>query len=211
MPSAVPNIITKQPTNDFSGFAQIGAGSGQEREGIFALSGPIVPNKLLFRVSGEYKDADGQIENSYLNEKVDFYTSKDVRAKLLWLASDNFTVDWRYAHTDNTGGATYDVAIPNTDSDPTNVQNIDPHADILGNSQLRSDDATIKADWKLSPGTWTWPSSWGKADRAIEYSHANPPKAVTWMAMSNKANIHHGRRRRRGGEAGMVMVAMIND
>jgi iron complex outermembrane recepter protein len=150
------NIITKQPTNDFSGFAQIGAGSGQEREGIFALSGPIIPDKLLFRVSGEYKTADGQINNSYLNEKVDFYTSKDVRAKLLWLASDAITVDGRYAHTDNTGGATYDVAIPNTATDPTNVQNIDPHADILGNSQLRSDDATIKADWKLSPGTLTW-------------------------------------------------------
>jgi iron complex outermembrane receptor protein len=150
------NIITKQPTNDFSGFAQIGAGSGQEREGIFALSGPIIPDKLLFRVSGEYKTADGQINNSYLNEKVDFYTSKDVRAKLLWLASDTITVDGRYAHTDNTGGATYDVAIPNTATDPTNVQNIDPHADILGNSQLRSDDATIKADWKLSPGTLTW-------------------------------------------------------
>jgi iron complex outermembrane receptor protein len=150
------NIITKQPTNDFSGFAQIGAGSGREREGIFALSGPIIPDELLFRVSGEYKDADGQINNSYLNEKVDFYTSKDVRAKLLWLASDNLTVDGRYAHTDNTGGATYDVAIPNTITDPTNVQNIDPHADILGNSHLRSDDATIKADWKLSPGTLTW-------------------------------------------------------
>jgi iron complex outermembrane receptor protein len=120
------------------------------------LSGPIIPDKLLFRVSGEYKDADGQINNSYLNEKVDFYTSKDVRAKLLWLASDNLTVDGRYAHTDNTGGATYDVAIPNTITDPTNVQNIDPHADILGNSHLRSDDATIKADWKLSPGTLTW-------------------------------------------------------
>jgi iron complex outermembrane receptor protein len=150
------NIITKQPTNDFSGFAQVGAGSGKEREGIFALSGPVIPDKLLFRVSGEYKDADGQINNSYLNEKVDFYTSKDVRAKLLWLASDTFTVDGRYAHTDNTGGATYDVAIPNTITDPTNVQNIDPHADILGNSHLRSDDATIKADWKLSPGTLTW-------------------------------------------------------
>ena len=156
------NIITKQPTNDFSGFAQIGAGSGQEREGIFALSGPIIPDKLLFRVSGEYKDADGQINNSYLKEKVDFYTSKDVRAKLLWLASENFTVDGRYAHTDNTGGATYDVAIPSTAGDPTNVQNIDPHADILGNSRLRSDDATIKADWKLSPGTWTWISGFTK-------------------------------------------------
>ena len=150
------NIITKQPTNDFSGFAQIGAGSGQEREGIFALSGPIISDKLLFRVSGEYKDANGQINNSYLNEKVDFYTSKDVRAKLLWLASDTITVDGRYAHTDNTGGATYDVAIPNNIADPTNVQNIDPHADILGNSRLRSDDATIKADWKLRPGTLTW-------------------------------------------------------
>jgi iron complex outermembrane recepter protein len=156
------NIITKQPTNDFSGFAQIGAGSGQEREGIFALSGPIIPDKLLFRVSGEYKDADGQINNSYFKEKVDFYTSKDVRAKLLWLASENFTVDGRYAHTDNTGGATYDVAIPSTAGDPTNVQNIDPHADILGNSRLRSDDATIKADWKLSPGTWTWISGFTK-------------------------------------------------
>jgi iron complex outermembrane recepter protein len=150
------NIITKQPTNNFSGFAQIGAGSGQEREGIFALSGPIISDKLLFRVSGEYKDADGQINNSYLHEKVDFYTSKDVRAKLLWLASDTITVDGRYAHTDNTGGATYDVAIPNSIADPTNVQNIDPHADILGNSHLRSDDATIKADWRLSPGTLTW-------------------------------------------------------
>jgi iron complex outermembrane receptor protein len=150
------NIITKQPTNDFSGFAQIGAGSGQEREGIFALSGPIIPDKLLFRVSGEYKTADGQINNTYLNEKVDFYTDKDIRGKLLWLASDTFKVDVRYDHTDNTGGATYDVAIPNNIADPTNVNGLNPHADILGNSQLRSDDTTLKADWKLSPGTLTW-------------------------------------------------------
>src|SRR6266478_2158421 len=61
------NIITKQPTNEFSGFAQAGVGSGSEREGVFALSGPIVPDRLLFRVSGEYKTADGQINNSYLN------------------------------------------------------------------------------------------------------------------------------------------------
>jgi iron complex outermembrane receptor protein len=156
------NIITKQPTNDFSGFAQIGAGSGTEREGVVALSGPIIPDKLLFRVSGEYKTADGQISNSYLNEKVDFYTAKDVRAKLLWLATDAFSVDTRFAHTDNSGGAIYDVAIPNTVTDPTNIQNLDPHADILGNSQLRSDESTLKADWKLSPGTLTWITGYTK-------------------------------------------------
>jgi iron complex outermembrane recepter protein len=156
------NIITKQPTNEFSGFAQLGGGSGSEKDGIAALSGPIVKDKLLFRLSGEYKTADGQIENSYLHEKVDFYTGKDLRVKMLWLASDAFTVDMRYAHTGNTGGATYDVAIPNSATDPTNVQNIDPHADILGNSQLKSDEATLKADWKLDPGVLTFITGWTK-------------------------------------------------
>ena len=156
------NIITKQPTNEFSGFAALGGGSGSEKEGLAALSGPMVKDTLLFRLSGEYKTSDGQINNSYLNEKVDFYTAKDLRGKLLWLASDAFTVDMRYEHTDNTGGATYDVAIPNTATDPTNVQNIDPHADILGNSQLESEEATLKAVWKLAPGELTGIIGWTK-------------------------------------------------
>jgi iron complex outermembrane recepter protein len=156
------NIITKQPTNDFSGFGQVGGGSGSEKDGVFALSGPVVQDKLLFRVSGEYKDSDGLINNSYLNEKVDFYTGKDLRAKLLWLATDDLKVDLRFSHTDNTGGATYDVAIPNTATDPTNVQNLDPHANILGSSELASNDATLKADAKLGGGTLTWITAWTK-------------------------------------------------
>ena len=156
------NIITKQPTNEFSGFGQAGGGSGAERDGVFALSGPIVQDKVLFRMSGEYKDADGLINNSYLNEKVDFYTGKDLRAKLLWLATDEFKVDLRFSHTDNTGGATYDVAIPNTVTDPTDVQNLDPHADILGSSELASNDASLKADVKLGGGTLSWISAWTK-------------------------------------------------
>ncbi len=156
------NIYTKQPTNSFSGFAEVGGGSGSNRQGTFAASGPIVPDALLFRISGQYKDYDGQITNSYLDEKVDFYTSKDVRGRLLWLAADSFKVDMRFAHTDNFGGATYDVAIPNTVTDPTNVQNLDPHADILGNSELQSDEGTLKADWKLAPGTLTWITGWTK-------------------------------------------------
>jgi len=156
------NIITKQPTNDYSGFGSVGGGSGSEKEGVFALSGPIVKDRLLFRVSGEYKDADGQIENSYLHEKVDFYTAKDVRAKLEWIASDTLNVDLRYAHADTKGGATYDIAIPNDISDPANAHNLSPHADILGHSQLKSDEATIKADWNVGGGTATWITGWTK-------------------------------------------------
>jgi iron complex outermembrane receptor protein len=158
------NIITKQPTNEFTGFVQIGAGTGHERDGIFALSGPVIPDRLLFRLSGEYKTSDGQINNVYLNEKVDFYTSKDIRGKLLWKATDDFTVDARFDYTNNTGGATYDTAIPNNITTPTNVNDIYPHADILGNSQLRSKDSTVKADWKLAPGTLTWITGFTKLE-----------------------------------------------
>lgn len=156
------NIITKQPTNDFSGFAEVGTGSGSEKLGEFALSGPVVNDKLLFRVSGEYKSSDGLINNTYLDEKVDFYHGKDLRAKLLYLASDALTFDVRFSHSDNSGGANYDVAIPNTATDPSNVQDIWPHANILGHSQIVTNDASFKADWRFNGNTLTWITGYTK-------------------------------------------------
>jgi iron complex outermembrane receptor protein len=156
------NIITKQPTNDFSGFLQAGGGSGSEKFGVAAISGPIVADKLLFRLSGEYKDSDGQITNPYLNKKVDFFKTEDLRAKVTWLASDAVTMDVRVAHSKTDGGATYDVAIPNTFADPTNVQDLAPHADLLGSSHLKSDDASVKLDWKVGGGTLTAITGWTK-------------------------------------------------
>jgi iron complex outermembrane recepter protein len=161
------NVITKQPSNDFSGFAQAGGGSGSLKEGAIALSGPIVKDKLLFRISGNYTKKDGQIENSFLNEKVDFYTGKDVRAKLLWFATDAFTADFRYSHIDNYGPCCTDVALPLSATTPANqyganLYGIAPHEDILGNSQLKSDEATVKVDWKFDPGTMTAISGYTK-------------------------------------------------
>lgn len=156
------NIITRQPTNDFSGFALAGTGSGSQKTGIAALSGPIIDDKLLFRVSGEYKDSDGLISNTFLNEKVDFYTSRDIRAKLLWNATQDLRVDLRFAHTDHSGGATYDVAIPTTVSDPSNVQDLDPRANLLGHSELQSEEGTLKADWTLPAGIATSITGWTK-------------------------------------------------
>ena len=142
------NVITKQPTNTFAGFAEAGYGSGNEKEGEFAVSGPIVKDSLLFRVTGSYKDQDGLINNSYLNKKIDFYTGKDLRAKLLWLASDAFTLDLRFAHVDNYGPCCDDVALPLSATTAANqyganLYGIDPHEDILGNSTLKSDEGTL--------------------------------------------------------------------
>jgi iron complex outermembrane recepter protein len=161
------NIITKQPTDEFSGFVQGGGGSGSLKEGEFALSGPIIKDKLLFRVSGDYTDKDGQITNTFLNEKVDFYRGADVRAKLLWLATDAFKADLRYAHTDNNGPCCADVALPLSATTPANqyganLYGIEPHEDILGSSHLMSDEVTLKGDWKSDPGTLTSISGYTK-------------------------------------------------
>src|SRR5713101_3386979 len=59
------------------------------------------------------------------------------------------------------------------------------------------------------PATFTLPSSWGRAECATEYSHANPPRAAIRMAIRKKATTREGLRRRRGVQTGLVMVAMI--
>lgn len=154
------NIITKQPTDVYTGFVEAGTGSGSLIDVVGALSGPIINDKLLFRISGEYQNSDGQINNAYLNEKVDFFTGRDVRAKLLWLASDTLTLDLRAAHISNSGGSTYDVYIPPTYADPTNVQDFPTHPDILGHSKLKSDEVTLKAGLKVGGGTLDYIAGW---------------------------------------------------
>jgi iron complex outermembrane receptor protein len=156
------NIITKQPTDHLTGFLEAGTGSGSLKDVVGALSGAIVKDKLLFRVSGEYKDSDGQITNYFLNKKVDFYTGRDIRGKLLWLPTDDLSFDFRVAHIGNDGGSTYDIPIPTTFTDPTNVQDLQPRANILGHSKLKSDEMTLKVDYKVGGGTLNYIAGWTK-------------------------------------------------
>lgn len=150
------NIITRAPTNEFEGWLRVGTGSGAAKNGTLVLSGPLVDDRLLFRVSADYRSSDGLITNPYLDEKVDFYKGKDFRGRLTWHASDSVDVDLRYSYSDDKGGSTYDVAIPPTTVDPSNVQDMPPIADILGHSQRRTDDAAFKLDWQVGGGTFTW-------------------------------------------------------
>lgn len=148
------NIVTREPSNDFDGWAQVGAGSGNLRSASGAVSGPIVEDKLLFRLSGAYKDSDGNIENVFLHEKVDFYESKDIRARFMILATDDLTIDVRGSYSDIDGGAVMDASM-----DPTLTGNANrevlPRSNILGNSAREISDATVKIDWRTGVGTLT--------------------------------------------------------
>lgn len=154
------NIVTKAPSNELEGYLSAGAGNGGLQKIQGAISGPIVKDELMFRLAASYRERDGLIKNTFLNQEVDFLESYDVRAKLLWLPSDDLTVDFRIATSELEGGAVYDSAfIDGTSPDNTN-QERSPITDILGESERSIDELTLKIDYALAGGTLTYIGSY---------------------------------------------------
>jgi iron complex outermembrane receptor protein len=69
--AGVINIITRQPTNTPSGFAELNIGNyGQTRYAI-GYRTPLIPNKLYFGISGVYEKTSGYYTNLYNNSDFD--------------------------------------------------------------------------------------------------------------------------------------------
>jgi iron complex outermembrane receptor protein len=67
----VINIITRQPTNVTTGFAEASVGNyGQQRYGL-GLRTPLIQNKLFGGISGVYEKTDGFYTNEYNNTSFD--------------------------------------------------------------------------------------------------------------------------------------------
>ncbi len=117
-------VTTKKPSQESAANFTAGIGGNGWVEASGSVSGPISDN-LFFRVSGNFKDFDGTIENEYLaglldnnvvipgfqndldsdETYVDFENNKDWRARLLWEASENTEVDFRYSHNELEAGS----------------------------------------------------------------------------------------------------------
>ncbi|MBQ0771767.1 MAG: TonB-dependent receptor plug domain-containing protein, partial [Sphingomonadales bacterium] len=75
-------INTKMPSNDFGGYVNLHAGTGDEYGAEMSVSGPIIDDKILFRVSGKYVDRGGYFDNVFLGEKADYLEDIALRAHL---------------------------------------------------------------------------------------------------------------------------------
>ncbi|MDE1191676.1 MAG: TonB-dependent receptor [Arachidicoccus sp.] len=92
--SGVVNIITKKPTNDTHGFAEIDLGNyGQQRYTV-GVNAPIIKNKLFFDVSGQYNGRGSVYSNPTLSTK-HFDGRKDfnVTGNLRYLISDKWQIN----------------------------------------------------------------------------------------------------------------------
>lgn len=165
-------VTTHQPTNEFEGSFQVGAGKGDERNAQAVVSGPLVQDKLLFRLAGSYVDRDGYFDNDYLGKKADNYTDKTARALLKWLATDDLTAELRLNYATTTGRALnyqfqstlFDTANP-CFADPANPFGgpaPDPNrvvrtfcANNLGLDERDIREATAKFDYAFEGATLT--------------------------------------------------------
>lgn len=101
------NIITKLPTPDFSGYATGTYGNYDliELEGV--VSGPIVADRLLFRVGGYLRNRDGYGRNLTLNEDNNDLDERGAKAVLQFKPSETVDLIFRgdyYKADDNSSG-----------------------------------------------------------------------------------------------------------
>jgi iron complex outermembrane receptor protein len=81
-------VRTRQPTNEFSGRLTASYGNHESSQLIGAISGPIVEDKVLFRLSGYMSDDEGDMRYAFFPDE---YASRESRDALRGDLTVNFT------------------------------------------------------------------------------------------------------------------------
>ncbi|MDP9080604.1 MAG: TonB-dependent receptor [Bacteroidota bacterium] len=100
----VINVITKQPSNQTSGFAELEFGNYGEQRYSLGLRASLIKNKLFLGVAGVYSGFNGFYTNTYNNTKFDKQHFFLGNYYLKFLASDKLTLNLNvknYANRNN--------------------------------------------------------------------------------------------------------------
>lgn len=101
------NIITRRPTDEFEAWGRVSAGNYSRLDAEGAISGPLVADALLGRLSFVSLNHSGYTSNIATGNDVDDQSEWGVRGQLLWRAASNldllFSADY-YSGRDHSGG-----------------------------------------------------------------------------------------------------------
>jgi iron complex outermembrane recepter protein len=97
----VINIITKAPTNETNGFAELNFGNYNQQRYNVAIRTPIVKNKLFFGASVMYNSFDGFYTNDFNNSHFDKQHSITGNYYLKYLASQRWALTLNVKHHNN--------------------------------------------------------------------------------------------------------------
>lgn len=154
------NVIQAKPEFDFGGRAVAGVGNLNE---VFAeghITGPLVEDKLAFRLSGRLTERDGYVES--LNPNEDDFNSQDMkalRASLTYTPTDDLRFDlianWQ---EDTPSGTSFKsgafAPLPNLSTEAWEPANLNSFGGFLGGKELGLDrevyGATLLTDYQIN-------------------------------------------------------------
>jgi len=146
------NIVTRKPTNEYTGNASFQYFNGDEKRGLVGLSGPIFKDKLYFSVGASAYDTDGLIKNLANPKNVDFGKGLTTRAQLLFTPTEDLTFALSATTTDSKTGGLWLAPVPDVDFKDTIPDPSENQAGIV-NTKLRG--YSLKSDWALGGATLT--------------------------------------------------------
>ena len=134
-------ITTKQPKNGFEGNVKVGKGNGNSSKLETNLSGSIIDNKSYYRLGLNLSNFDGLINNTTLNENVDFRKDLGLRGMLKFKLGNSSSISISGQHNNTKSGAiTFVNSNDNIDFEDFNPNSFEgnPTADYLGVGTLKS-------------------------------------------------------------------------
>jgi len=173
------NIFSKEPTNTISNKLNLGYENGNTRVGQFVSSGALKKNKIYYRFSALYKDADGLLTNEFLDQKVDFKKDINLRGQIKANLSNAFKAAITYQYYKVDGGATYfsvnptgNLFVPGTpggalDPNPRDGNNVIV-SNRLGVSDLINNYTNLKLDYNFENVKLQSITSYNKVERSTQ-------------------------------------------
>jgi iron complex outermembrane receptor protein len=150
------NVVTKAPGNELEGFVNLGYANGDTIDASAGISGALVEDKVLLRVSGSYTSSDGLIKNDFRGDHVDYDYS--LRGRMILKPTDLLTFDLRAEYSDFRGGSNSYAAV--FSGIPRDFVN--PQFNFPAYAEGHSTDLTGKFDYDFGFATLTGISAWSK-------------------------------------------------
>ncbi|WP_293781288.1 TonB-dependent receptor [Sphingosinicella sp.] len=153
------NVVTKAPGNELEGFVNLGYANGDTIDASAGISGALVEDKVLVRVSGSYTSSDGLIKNDFRGDRVDYIDHDySLRGRMILKPTDLLTFDLRAEYSDFRGGSNSYAAV--FSGIPRDFVN--PQFNFPAYAEGDSVDLTGKFDYDFGFATLTGISAWSK-------------------------------------------------
>ncbi|HKX55986.1 MAG TPA: TonB-dependent receptor [Xanthomonadales bacterium] len=164
----VVSLITRRPGEEFESRIKGGFSNGDTVDLFGAVGGALAADNLFARVTVKYHNTDGLIDNRFTGESLDHDETTKITGRMIWEATDTFSLDLRASWFDQDAGAawysTADVLGTTGGKLTEEFARVLPDQNELSFSRREISDISLVADWRSDAGTFTSITAYDEID-----------------------------------------------